>query len=483
MNIGINSFKTWAETQIGSGAADQAAMLPAQANEAPQQNRPLVQRNMLGLQGAGAALGNFIRANMPGNAAQNPRVGNAAAQGAQGPLVRNELRAGNEEYKQANNQVRSSILSMVRKELGLRRNASIDSFPSGVRKAMNYGFFAKLFNCFNDWSEKNARPLTARRIKAITDAVQAEQARMALENLMKTDPDCARIINGDRALKKALKGNSLGTKQMYLSFVRCPALKTAFITDDTFRAALTKNLQDGLRNPLPTGTITFSPTGIPGEFDAVKADVGELLSSAYDNTDVVNDDGTTKYDKMLGQCFEDYDRKDFKVCVNGKFEDVLDGVKSKNDKEQIEKNIDKLLGKLKLPVTKHLRMQMLEFITQGSMMHTTTGQGQSSRFSLPQGTIAVKPNGAEPLCEYNFTVSKNGLKCELTTKGQVRSIGNASTGTVYYNPKESSFKGSLFVDFGMGGSAANGDQRLTVTNAGVPQDKPDTTIRFSPAEM
>lgn len=93
-------------------------------------------------------------------------------------IVVNRLTSGTQEYKTANWNARKAILDMIRVQLGYTADTSIDQFPSGVKDAMKMGAFKRLFFS-GDWEQANGRPLTARRIRAIVNAVKAEKAARA----------------------------------------------------------------------------------------------------------------------------------------------------------------------------------------------------------------------------------------------------------------------------------------------------------------
>lgn len=385
--------------------------------------------------------------------------------------------------KADNNTARASLLNMVRKELGLNADTPIKSFPASVQKAMNYGFLAKLFNYFNDWSADNGRPLSARNIKAITDAVKVEkEKKAAVDNLAKLGPEVEAVVKGDKELQEALRNNTKGAAQLCEALRKFSVAKDAFINNEGFRAAIVQNLKDGCRCPLPVGELSFTSTGRSDEFAEVKKSVDALFNSGFSNTERPG-----KYAGMLHQCGIDYARQSFLIKVDGQEFDLLEGVEvngrdvsnTEANKKQMEANVKKLLAKLDLPDTQATRMQMMEFITQGSTTATTFGPGNCSRFSLPKGQIG---RGNRPLtkpgeiCTYSFT-TKGGLKCNLKTQTRVRNIVSGSNGVLLYDDAKSTFETSLSVGLGIGKGSGKYPEKLTVKSIGVPPN--ERTSKFN----
>ena len=386
--------------------------------------------------------------------------------------------------KADNNTARATLLNSIRKELGLKPDTPIKDFPSGVKKAMNYGFFAKLFNYYNDWSADNGRPLSARNIKAITDAVKAEQTSKAMSGLASLGKEVSAIVKGDKELQEALKNNPKGAAQLCKALKDNKHLIPLFVSKENgFREAVTVHLQnDKCQVPLPVGKYTVKSEGL----EDIRNDVNKLFQEAASKAKNVGE-----YNAMLNQCIKDYGRIGFLIYVgDGKKPfDLMAGLKrvdgqyveDESTRKQMDVNMSRLINDInklnhdgqKLPNSNKTKIQLMEFITQGGMTATTIGPSQIKRFSFPGETMGLdgldqKTEKFAHVSVLKFSAKGGKLKINQTTNVPVKSVGN-----LLYDGKTSYIKTSL--DFELG--ASNGDV-LKLAKVRMPDNAPETTINL-----
>ena len=396
---------------------------------------------------------------------------------SQQPVTNNNLISGTQEYKNANWNARKAILDMIRAQLHYTADTPIDQFASGVKDAMKMGFFKRLFFS-GDWEQANGRPLTARRIKAIVNAVKAEKAERAVTNLIKIGADVANVVNNDHNLKQALRSNPEGAAQLCTVLSANDDAKTAFVNNSDFRDSIMNQMKDGCAYPLPIGNFTFASTGKASEFDGLKASVNQLFESARENSK-----NEEQYKGMLHQCLVDCrPANGYSIFVNGTEFILHKGISDTDDEikklNQLERNMGELLGKLHIPNTKIARMQLMELVSQGGMSMTTQSPAQCKRFSFPK-TLGLKPkrntagDSDGKLNKVEFKVSGNKLKnCKVSCESLVSTLGTDEN-NIYYDSKKSTY--STAVDIKL---TSDEEGKLSATRVGASADQPDTMFNL-----
>ena len=142
--VNANAFRDWAKEQVDNKHEDTVLALTKTGVDGAQEARKILQADATDLS---KSVEHLMENNAGGTKAQR---------------------------KLANAEARKIFLSFIKQSCGLKDNASLDQLPENVRRAMKLtGIFHK-----NDWFEGSSRPLTARRINAVMEALDNFQKDM-----------------------------------------------------------------------------------------------------------------------------------------------------------------------------------------------------------------------------------------------------------------------------------------------------------------
>ena len=135
--VNANAFRDWAKEQVDNKHEDTALALTKTGVDGAQEARKILQADV------------------------------TDSSKSVEHLMENNVGGTKEQRKLANAEARKIFLSFIKQSCGLKDNASLDQLPENVRRAMKLtGIFHK-----NDWFEGSSRPLTARRINAVMEAL------------------------------------------------------------------------------------------------------------------------------------------------------------------------------------------------------------------------------------------------------------------------------------------------------------------------
>ena len=329
-------------------------------------------------------------------------------------IVANRLISGTQEYKTANWNARKAILDMIRDQLNITADTPIDQFPSGVKDAMKMGFFKRLFFS-GDWEQANGRPLTARRIRAIVNAVRAEQAARTekpVTDLLAVSSGVKGVVNGDEDLKKALRNNPEGAAQLCAVLRTDRGTRDLFVQNETFRNRVCENLRKGCKHPLPTGTFS-----VPLERQSLDS-LKEGFNKVLDETRASN------FNDMLKQCAKDLYRRG--IVISWKNGDSATEVMGSTESDY-KAHLILLMANLNV-VDDENRAKFLAILNQGMVGETFSNTGFCSGLSLPKGAMGGGVSQDYPL-RVNFSKTDEGnLKCEMDVTMKMKSLGVADGG-------------------------------------------------------
>lgn len=358
-------------------------------------------------------------------------------------IVVNRLTSGTQEYKTANWNARKAILDMIRVQLGYTADTSIDQFPSGVKDAMKMGAFKRLFFS-GDWEQANGRPLTARRIRAIVNAVKAEKAARAekpVTDLLAVSRGVKGVVNGDEALKQALRNNPEGAAQLCKALRDDKDARDLFVQNQAFRKRILANLRNGCKYPLPTGTFSV-PLGRQS-----------LNSIQKGFNKVLQETNPADFENLLTQCGKDLARKGIVITWTLQGETNTISASTENDCKYLLKALMLAFG-----ISDANKAKFLSILHQGVAKETFASSEFTGWLSLPKGVAGGGVNNNSAMV-VNFSKTDDGtLKCKMDTEFSLTSLGGSDYGVedsgkgmmCYVNKKGNGATMKVGVNFDLG---------------------------------
>ena len=358
-------------------------------------------------------------------------------------VVVNRLTSGTQEYKTANWNARKAILDMIRAQLGYTADTSIDQFPSGVKDAMKMGAFKRLFFS-GDWEQANGRPLTARRIRAIVNAVKAEKAARAekpVTDLLAVSRGVKGVVNGDEALKQALRNNPEGAAQLCKALRDDKDARDLFVQNQAFRKRILANLRNGCKYPLPTGTFSV-PLGRQS-LNSIQKGLNKVLQET----------NPADFENMLTQCGKDLARKGIVITWTLQGETNTICASTENDCKYLLKALMLAFG-----ISDANKAKFLSILQQGVAKETFASSEFTGGLSLPKGVAGGGVNNNSAMV-VNFSKTDDGtLKCKMDTEFSLTSLGGSDYGVedsgkgmmCYVNKKGNGATMKVGVNFDLG---------------------------------
>ena len=177
-----------------------------------------------------------------------------------------------------NGNARAAFLSLIRQKLNLPENTPIEKFPESVRAAMKLTGFKGLFKG-GDWVAENGRPLTARRILAVTQAVE-HYLRVAdieksgrLATTLEQHPEFRDMLRANPNLTSALYTNNALTNLLEQEVADGKTDMYKHLCDNADRA-----------HPIPFGAITPSEDQKRKVCNLFTAGLGKMLDCGFEAT-------------------------------------------------------------------------------------------------------------------------------------------------------------------------------------------------------